>query len=91
MTTITGTAGELRCKWQQAAVLSSWSITNGDASRVLSATVVNSNFWVSQQPLSFVAPKGLRWPVVTLEIAGASLTATLGPMELPHGPASPTS
>lgn len=87
---ITGTGGELRCKWQRAAVLSSWTVTKGESGFVLSGTLVNSNFWVSQQPLSFVAPKGLRWPVVSLEMTGASLTATLGPMESAHGPQSPT-
>jgi hypothetical protein len=89
MTTITGTGGELKCKWQQAAVLSSWTITK-DTSIVLTATVVNANFWASQRPLTFVA-RSMSWPIESLQIEGASLTATLGPRSPEHGPANPTS
>jgi hypothetical protein len=56
----------------------------------LTASVLNSNFWASQRPLRFVMPNGMSLPVLELQITGASLTATLGPKELPNGPPSST-
>ena len=38
-------------------------------------------FRAAQRPLTFVMPNGIRWAVLSLQITGASLTATLGPKE----------
>lgn len=77
-----GEAAELRWGWHQAAALSSWQI-NGDTA---TATVVSADaFRVSQRPVTFVtqSPKGYTWtwPVHSLQIDGAQLTARLGPSE----------
>lgn len=91
VTSITGTVGALRCGHQPAAALSAWTLTKLDDARwTLTATVANPTFWLSQRPLWFVTPNAWRWPVLAVEITGASCTATLGPKESRYGLASTT-
>lgn len=77
---ITGTAGELRWGYTSVATLSSWSLKQDS----LTATVVSSDpFGVQQQPLTFRVhtPKGhvWDWRISTLQIADATLTASVAP------------
>ena len=84
--TITGPQAQLRWGYYQAAQLGSWSVEAGPGGGTLTATVVSQDaFRVSQRPLTFVVtrPKGVvwRWPIQTLQIAGTTLTASIGPQE----------
>jgi hypothetical protein len=88
--TITGALGELRCGYQHAATLRPWTVIHEENRWTLTGTLNRQNFWLSQQPLKFVTPNGWRWPVLTLQIEGASLTATLGPKESRYVSASAT-
>ena len=89
--TITGERGEVRWGYNVAVVLAPWSVqTNEGGQRVLSGTVASADtFRVSQRPLVFVSPNGWQWPITELQIAGASLSAVLGPKELSHGKVHP--
>jgi hypothetical protein len=83
--TITGAVGCVRWGYYTAAQVRSWTLTPADGgSWALSATVESADAYkVTQRPLVFVAAKQI-WPVVTLQIEGASLTAVLGPKESAH-------
>lgn len=83
---INGPQGEVRWSYHRAATVGPWTLTAEPAGATLTATVVSSDaFAVSQQPLTFVVPRpsgaSWTWPIVTLQIAGGSLTAELGPQE----------
>ena len=83
--TVTGVTADLRWGYHRAGTLRAWTVTKSDEIWSLTATVVSADaFRVAQRPLVLVAPHAhgaWRWPVVELQIAGASLTATLGPPE----------
>jgi hypothetical protein len=83
--TVTGVRGSLRRGYQVAADLGPWTVTRDGPSWSMTATVFSSNaFRVSQRPLVFVAEHAhgaWRWPIQTLQISGASLTAVLGSPE----------
>lgn len=83
---IRGAAGEVRWSYHRAASLGAWTLTPGSAASTLTASVVSlDTFKVSQQPLTFVVPRPTgrvwRWPVLSLQISGTEMTATLGPQE----------
>lgn len=78
--TIRGKAAELRWGYQLAATLGSWTLKDG----TLTATVLSSDtFRVSQSPLTFVVGS-IRRPIEGLQIAGWTLTASIGPQEVSH-------
>lgn len=81
---VTGQAGELRWGYRPAATLASWSIApNPSGGELLTATIAKSDpFRVSQSPLTFEVshPAGKwRWGITSLQITGATLTASLSP------------
>ncbi len=84
---LTGVVGHLKWHYYTAAAINGYSVIPAKDRRswTLTATVVLSDdFKMSQRPLTFVAmhAKGeWRWPVITLTLAQARLTATLGPLE----------
>lgn len=90
--TIRGELGELRWGYQVAVVLRPWLITRTESgSWALTGTVERADtFRLSQQPLVFASPNGWRWPVESLQISGASLSAVLGPKERTWNPNSLT-
>lgn len=84
--TITGAVATLRWAYHQAAELRTWTVTKGEAgSFALSASVVSHDaFRVTQRPLVFVVQTAngpWRFPVLSLQIEGVTLTASLGPKE----------
>jgi hypothetical protein len=95
--TVRGVEARVLWGYTTAAALGAWTAIKPDDGGpwTLTATVVTSNAFAldagqrdAQRPLTFLVQtaKGQwRWPVVTLQITGASLTATLGPKESPHG------
>lgn len=84
--TMTGQGGVIRWAYTAAAELTSWEMTRTADGWALAAVVASADeYRVSQRPLIFVAANGWRWPILTLQLTGASLTATLGPKETSHG------
>lgn len=84
--TITGASAELRWSYYAAAALGPWTIVAEPKGTTVTAQVMNQDAYrCSQQPLAFVVPRAnghvWKWPVQSLQIAGGSLTATLGPQE----------
>ena len=86
---MTGQEATLRWGYYAPAVLHSWTLAKADEDPhyTLTATVVRVNtFQVSQRPLAFVVVTksgSWRWPILTLQINGTSLHATLGQKEKP--------
>lgn len=83
---IKGPAAQVKWVYHEAASLSSWSVVpDAEGGGTLTATVIQMDtLRAAQQPLTFVVQRPgstWRWPIRTLQIAGASLTATLGPQE----------
>lgn len=91
MVTVRGLTASMRWGYFHVAELSAYTVTKDSLGVwTLTATVGHVDaFRVTQRPLVFVAPHLAQagrpsvwcWPVETLQIAGASLTATLGPPE----------
>jgi len=83
--TVTGVEGMLRWGYHPAGTLGAWTVARDGTSWTLTAAVVTKNaFRVSQRPLAFEVRHATgvwRWPIQSLQIAGASLTAVLGPPE----------
>jgi len=84
--TVTGAAGALRWGYHVASTLGAWTVTTSDeGGLVLSAQVQELNaFRIGKRPLVFVVAttKGVwRWPVTAVQVAGTTLTASLGPRE----------
>lgn len=83
--TVSGAVASLRWSYHQAAALRDWTLTKVAGGFALSATITTKDtFRVSQRPLVFVVTTQdgpWRFPVQSLQIDGASLTATLGPKE----------
>jgi hypothetical protein len=75
----------VRWHYHQAAALQTCLITKAAEGWTLSAAIRSTDaFRVSQRPLVCEVPHATgvwRWPIVSLQIEGASLTATLGPKE----------
>jgi hypothetical protein len=83
---IKGAAAQIKWVYHEAASLSAWTVTPDQiGGGTLTATVIQMDaLRVAQQPLTFVVPRTgtpWRWSVSTLQITGASLSATLGPLE----------
>jgi hypothetical protein len=85
--TVTGAAGRLFWGYHPAGTLRAWTVAKVDDHWTLTATVDQIDaVRVSQRPLTFVTPNAWRWPVLELQIAGASLHARLGQKESRHVP-----
>ena len=86
MIEISGVQASVRWGYQSAATLGAWTATrraSGQWSFTASVLVLDT-YRVTQRPLRVEAPHAngaFRWPVVELQVAGESLTATLGPHE----------
>lgn len=78
-----GPTGEIRWSYLPAVVFGPWKAEIGPAGGTLTAQIVRVDAYRSAQtPLTLVLPTGrtsARWPVVTLQISGPSLLATIGP------------
>lgn len=81
--TINGQAATLRWGYHLAATIGPWSVTRAEEGAwIFVGTILTHDaVRVSQHPLDVVTPNGWRWPVTSLQITGASLTATLSPKE----------
>lgn len=83
--TVTGVKGSLKWSYYEAAALGAWTVTTVEGKRTLSAAVNTANASrVSQRPLRFMAyheKVSWSWPIIELQLEGASLTAVLGPRE----------
>jgi hypothetical protein len=86
--TLRGRRGEINSGFRLAASLSSWVITRDAESKrwALSAAVERvDTFRLTQRPLQFTAPRTAKpaglwcFEVQTLDVKGATLSATLGP------------
>lgn len=80
---ITGAVGKLKWGHRDAATLASWSISAAPGGgQSLTAKIVSSDtFRVTQAPLTFEVPLSngrWTWPVLTLQISGSTLIASLG-------------
>lgn len=84
---VRGQQGMVRYGYLTAFTIRDWSLTREDGATegVLNATVVSADTYrVSQHPLVFVVGViggSWRWPILTLQINGTSLSATVGPKE----------
>ena len=80
--TLSGTEASVRWGYHVAASVTAWSIIPDDGRLTFTASLVQSDHYrLSQRPLVFVVTrKGvtLRWPILELQINGATVTATLG-------------
>jgi hypothetical protein len=78
--TVSGAEGSVKYGWHTAATLRAWTMAPTEAGVLtLSGTLADVNdFAVSQRPLKFAA-KNVEWPIDSLQIAGATLSAVLGP------------
>lgn len=85
MLSIKGPIAEVRWGYHKAASLSGWHLTADPNGTRLSATIADQDaVKVSQRPLTFVVPRPTvpwRWPIQSLQIAGNTLTAELGPQQ----------
>lgn len=86
---LNGESAVLRWGYHQAAALYDVTVTKNDQGVwTLSSRLEHQHaFRLSQRPLVFCLThaKGVwRWPVIELQIQGASLSAVLGPKESDH-------
>lgn len=83
--TARGVEAEIRWGYHSAARLRDWSLErSGDLYHLSAQIVTSEDFRLSQQPLKFIIqrPTGAwRWPITSLQVAGGTLTAVLGPQE----------
>lgn len=83
--TSAGPAGEIRWSYLPAVIFGPWHASLHPAGGTVTAQIVSVDAYrASQAPLSLTLPFGRqigRWPVLILQIEGASLTATVGPRE----------
>lgn len=79
--TITGHQGEIRWGYLPAITFGPWSYSGEGKTGTLTAQIVSCDeFRVQQRPLAAVVPAGRatwRWAVSSLQISGATLTASL--------------
>jgi len=84
-TTFKGRAAELRWGYACAGTLGSWTMTADPTGlRVTAEVLAIDAYRAAQQPLTFCVIRQTtvwQWPVVSLHIAGSTLTATLSPQE----------
>jgi len=82
---IAGAVGSVSWGYHEAGSLGAWKIARVDGVRTLTAEIVQMDATMaSQRPLAFEArhANGVwRWPIESLQITGASLTAVLGSKE----------
>lgn len=83
---VSGPEGAIKVGYQLAVSLGAWTLTKREAEGYeLSASITNvDTFRASQRPLTFVVTVtsgSWRFPVQSLQIEGASLTAVVGPKE----------
>lgn len=82
---IRGAAAVLKWGYTTAASLGAWSVAGTPGSWTFTATVISKDdFRLSQRPLEVVTPNGWHWTILTLQIAGPTLTASIAPSEVPH-------
>ena len=86
--TLTGQEGFINWEYHTAAVVSAWRVHKAPgAPWRLAATVTRADAWMLRQEgarLGFNAPRiggYWHWPLLRVALAGAALTATLGPPE----------
>ncbi len=83
---LTGDLGAIRYGYHTVAQVRQWRVAGDGGTRILTGTAEDVNdVMASQQPLQFRATRARgesRWPIMTLEIEGASLRAVLGPREI---------
>ena len=82
--TLSGAEAVIRLDYHVAASVGAWTITTGEnGGLTLSGSIVHANHYrLSQRPLVFVMTRPgavCRWPILELQIQGASISATLGP------------
>lgn len=81
--TIRGATGEVRWAYLPAVVFGPWRLETSPAGGALTGTIASvDEYRVAQGPLVAVVTVGrqrLTWPIDSLQIAGATLTAQLGP------------
>jgi hypothetical protein len=84
---INGQDGTLSWGYYLAARVPTWTIARAeDGSWTLSGELESVDpYRVSQHPLVFTAPNSWRWNIMKLQIASASITATLGSREYSDG------
>lgn len=82
---VTAAQAEVRWGYQIAATCRACTVTRTDGAWAVVGTVVQADaFRIAQRPLVFVVTHRQgrwAWPIVSLQVAGASLTAALGPPE----------
>ena len=78
-----GAVAELRYAYVTAATLRDWSMWAEKGVTHLIATVVTEHpMWIAQRPLVCAVPgRPWRWPLLTLQIEGGALRATVAPRE----------
>lgn len=83
--TFTGPSAELRWGYHTAAQVKDWSIEQAPGGLTVTGQIISSDtFRISQRPMVFTVPRlpqAWRWPILSLQIAGGALHATLGPAE----------
>lgn len=83
--TIRGATGEIKWAYMAAAVFGPWRIETDENESTLTGTLVSvDDYRVAQAPLVAVVTVGrqrLTWPVHSLQISGATVTAHLGPRQ----------
>lgn len=84
--TMRGPAAEIRWAFYRAAELGAWSLEVSPTGGTVHAPIVSQDpLRLTQQALTFVVPRpnGVpwRWPIQSLTVTDASLTAQVGPME----------
>lgn len=80
---LTGREARLCWGFLPAATVHDWTLTRTEDGWSLTGRITDAHtFRLSQQPLVFVIPThAVRWPVGTLQMTDAMLTASLGPKE----------
>ncbi len=83
--TVKGVVGGVKHGWHHAAAVGDWTVTKTETGWSLVATIRSSDVYrIAQRPLTFEAKHATgawRWPVRELQISGATLMASLGPLE----------
>ena len=83
--TFRGDAAELRWGYLPAATVKDWTMKPEASSLTVTARIVSSDaFRVSQHPIVFTVPRASadwKWNVLSLQIVGETLTASLVPQE----------
>lgn len=82
---VRGVTGDLRWGYLPAAVFGPWRLSTTPDGGTLDGAVASVDaFRLTQQPLVAVLPIGrsvYRYPVLSVDVSGPTLTASLGPRE----------